>query len=408
MSARFEIAVIRDHEALADLRKEWAALHRQVGPGSPFEHPAWAETWARHFVRDGDLECVAVRDPERDGSLIGFAPLYRRHYSIGGLRATCVQPLGTGRGQALTEVVQLLAVRERRIDVIRAVSQHVAQLDGANWIQLSLGPEQGWLLPQWIDGDANAFVTHRRTRPCVVIDHLPAQHEVLRSRLKRNVRESIRRSRNRSAKLGDMTFRCASDVTDVEDVMPALVELHHMRARMPGAVEHIDMFRRAESIDFLVEAVTRLAEDGLARVHVAEHRGKPVAAILILSDGATDYLSVTGLDPAYWPLSLNTMLLYQALAEAVSRGRVAMNLSTGPDVAKMRWSSTITAYQEFAIVHHDRKSRWLYGASAHASLLVEHHLRARLNQVRTDSRHVRRSRPSIARAITGSVAKNPH
>ena len=375
-----ETSAIRESKELADVRDEWAALHRAAQPGTPFEHPAWAETWANHYVGEGDLECIAVRDSSLNNSLIGFAPLYRQDYSVAGLGATCIRPLGTGRREALTEVVQVLAMPERTQDVLRAVVGHLEALKGWDWVQVSLSPDQGWLVPQWLEDRANALITHRNTRPCVIFENLPSDIEALRSRLKRNVRESIRRCRNRSKKMGGITFRCASDAGEVETLVAKLIELHRMRSEMSGKVEHRDMFGGAESA-FLVEAAKNLAQDGLARVHLAEHDGEPVAALLVLSDGHGDYISATGLDPRFWELSLNTMLIFEALQEAVSRGRASLNLSTGPDIAKMRWSTTVKTFHDFAIVRSDRKSRWLYGAFSHATLALENRHEARLHRV---------------------------
>jgi len=73
MSVGIEVTAVRDLGALDELRKEWATLHWDAAPGSPFEHPAWAETWAKYYVPEGDLECVAVRDRALDCPLIGFA-----------------------------------------------------------------------------------------------------------------------------------------------------------------------------------------------------------------------------------------------------------------------------------------------------------------------------------------------
>jgi CelD/BcsL family acetyltransferase involved in cellulose biosynthesis len=383
VSERIEVSAIRDHDALGELRKEWATLHGDAAPGSPFEHPAWAEGWAKHFVPDGDLECVAVRDVSLDGSLIGFAPLYRRQRGVWGLGATSIQPLGTGRSQALTEVVQVLALPDRTSEVVREVVRHLEGLEGWNWAQLSLGPTQGWLLPQWLEDRAGAVIRHSKARPCVVFDELPADRTALRARLKRNVRESIRRSRNRSAKLGGVEFRCASDLDDVGMVVPKLAQLHRMRSRMVGKVEHLDILGGTESV-FFAEAVRSLAEQGLARIYLAEHDGNAIAAQLVLSDGDTDYLSVSGLDPDYWELSLNTLLIYNALEDAVSLGRRRLNLSTGPSLAKNRWSSTVVTYHDFAIVRTDRRSRWLYGAFAHTGLALAHHQEARWHRVKAD------------------------
>ena len=382
MSAGIEVSAVRELGALDELRKEWAALHSDAAPGSPFEHPAWAETWAKYYVPEGDLECVAVRNTALDCSLIGFAPMYRRHRGVKGLRATCIQPLGTGRHQALTEVIQVLALPERSGEVLRAVVRHLESLRGWDWTQLSLGPTQGWLVPQWLDDPARAMILHAKTRPCVVFDELPRDTDALR--LRRNIRESIRRSRNRSAKLGGVTFRCASDVVDVEAAVPQLVQLHRMRSQMPGKVQHADFLGGMEGA-FLVEAVRNLAEYGLARVYLAEHDGNPVAAQLVLSDARTDYLSVSGLNPDYWELSLNTMLIFNALEEAVDLERTAVNLSTGPSIAKTRWSSKVTTYHDFVIVRSDRRSRWLYGAFAHIGLALTHRHEARWHRVKADN-----------------------
>jgi CelD/BcsL family acetyltransferase involved in cellulose biosynthesis len=370
---------------LGELRKEWATLHSDAAPGSPFEHPAWAESWAKHYVPDGDLECIAVRDLALDGLLIGFVPLYRRYRGVPGMRAIAIQPLGTGRNQALTEVVQVLALPARTAEVLRAVVRHLESLEGWNWAQLSLSPTQGWLLPQWFGDPAGTMLRHTKTRPCVVFDELPADIDALRPRLKRNIRESVRRSRNRSAKLVGVTFRCVSDVLEIDTAVPDLVRLHGMRSQMAGKIEHADVLGGTESA-FLLEAVRNLAEHGLARIYLAEHAGEPVAAQLVLSDGNTDYLSVTGLNPLYWELSFNTMLVYNALLDAVALGRTALNLSTGPSVSKNRWSSTLATYHDFTIVRTDTRSRWLYGAYAHAGLALHQHQEARLHRIKGETK----------------------
>jgi hypothetical protein len=108
----------------------------------------------------------------------------------------------------------------------------------------------------------------------------------------------------------------------------------------------------------------------------------------VLSDGKTDYLSLSGLDPAYWNYSLNTLLVYESMKTAILLGRSAVNLSTGPDVAKLRWSPSIVTFNDFAVVRGDRRSQWLYGAYAHATLaqhLLQERRRHRLRGRRPQS-----------------------
>jgi hypothetical protein len=60
-------ATVRDHATLAALSGDWAELHTRARPGTPFEHPAWLGAWARHFVPEGDLHVITVRE---DGRLV--------------------------------------------------------------------------------------------------------------------------------------------------------------------------------------------------------------------------------------------------------------------------------------------------------------------------------------------------
>lgn len=369
-----DITVLNSTSALEAIADEWAELHRRACPGTPFENPGWALTWARHFVAESDLYCLAARDT--DGTLIGFAPMYFQRRSVGPVTMTSLRPFGTGQQQALTEVVQVVIEPPHTQDVLRAIVNHLEGLDGWNWAQLSLSPQQGWLLPQWLQNYGEAIITHRNSRPCVLFDNLPNDPAVLKSGLKRNVKESIRRSRNRSKKRGGMSFRCATEAADVETSVRTLIDLHGMRSRMEGKVEHRDVFAGPEAA-FLPEAARGLAERGLARVHLAEDDGRAVAALLVLSDGTTDYISSTGLDPAYWDLSLNTLLIFQALETAAEAGRSAVNLSTGPDIAKMRWSTNVVAFHDFDIVRQDRQSRLLYNTYSHATLARDARAEAR-------------------------------
>ncbi len=377
--ARLTISVIRDFQSLSDIREEWAELVRTARLGSPFAHPAWSLTWAEHFVPEGDLEYVAVRESV-EARLIGIAPLYRRHRSLGRLTMTTIQPIGTGQGESLTEGVHLVALPDRARDVLCAVVQHVASLPNSDWAQVSVGDGQGWPLPQWLEGDSDGLIQHRKVRPCVVLDDLPEDPELVLPGLKRNLRESLRRARNRSAKMGNISFRCVTDPVEVADAVRQIIRLHTMRSEMQGKVTHANMLG-GRIDDFLGDAAVRLAREGLASVQLAEHSGVPVAAQLVLSEGSADYISVSGLDPKYWDLNLNTMLIFKAVQAAVIAGRNSINLSTGPNVAKMRWSSKLVIHHDFDITPTRRRSQLLHQVYSHVASALDSRQERRRHQV---------------------------
>ena len=62
------------------------------------------------------------------------------------------------------------------------------------------------------------------------------------------------------------------------------------------------------------------------------------------------------------------MLIFNAAQKAIVDGRRSLNLSSGPNIAKMRWSSTVATHHDFDIVPRRRRSQLLNHAYAHAAL----------------------------------------
>ncbi len=164
-------------------------------------------------------------------------------------------------------------------------------------------------------------------------------------------------------------------------MLPELVDLHGRRSRLPGKVVHPHTLSDPRSVSFVAETVHTLAVAGLARIHLARQRGRAAAALLVLSDGDTDYVTLTGMDPEFWELGLPTILLADALSHAAHDKKSAVNLSTGPDTAKLRWSSTIAAFNDFVVMSGRQRSRLAHAAYAHlgvAARLRQERLRHRV------------------------------
>ena len=91
------------------------------------------------------------------------------------------------------------------------------------------------------DRQPAAFFRHHGSRACVMLP-LAGSWEETRAGLKRNIKESLRRSRNRIAKDGRswVIHRRGSDL-DVS-VVDRFLALHRKRAAQQVAVEHGDAF----------------------------------------------------------------------------------------------------------------------------------------------------------------------
>ena len=152
------------------------------------------------------------------------------------------------------------------------------------------------------------MIRHTKTRPCVVFDDLPPDMDGLRPRLKRDIRESVRRSRNRSAKLGGVTFRvvrCGGNRSGSADIWCDCIECGE-HAGQSGTRRRPR--RNGELVPRRGRKKSRGARPGPGLPGGA--RGRPgrgaTCAVRCLHRLACPS---SGLNPRYWELSLNTMLV---------------------------------------------------------------------------------------------------
>ena len=348
---------VRSHGAAAALAEDWQALYRVAGRDNPFAAPDWLLPWARHFVPESDLDIFAVY---RDRTLVGVAPWYFKRHA---LRPARLQLLGSGRHDALTELPQVLTTPGEARSVLRAVIREWARQAGDwAWLELPLTAEQGWFEPEWLAGTPaeRGLVEHKTTRAAVVLD-LPSEVSALPVGLKRNLLESTHRARNRLDRTGQPWLITAhEDASGIVSALPVLARLHAARAQLAGRRNHPDQLGPAARRAFLGEALSAMAARGQARILTLDVAGAPVAAQLVLTAPDGSYLSLSGVDPAWWQASPVTLLQLHAAQLAVEQGHAVFNLSVGPSVGKLRWSEQIRQHPEFIVCGPRWSSRIAY------------------------------------------------
>ncbi len=345
------LEVLRRHAELRAVWPSWQRLHDETPLGGPFQQPGWLVPWAERFVRDGDLHVVLAWDADR---LVGLAPLYRRRVS--GTGGHVLLPLATACHGAGTEQVALLAGGERPSRVLGLLVQHLAQVEGVLFARFTLAHGQGWLVPQWLPKDGTVG-HHLATKAFVVWDQLPADERALLRGLKRNVREAVRRSTNRARGVVTHHLVDRHAPEQVPWALETLEGLHRIRAHAPGRLRHRHLFSDPRTAEFFRRAAGDMVRTGLGEVHLAIVDRAPAAALLVLRDRCSHYMSASGLDPRHWDLGLGTALTWEALRSVVAAGRDSLNFSAGPDTTKMRWSETLTYSHDFSVARPGRRAR---------------------------------------------------
>jgi CelD/BcsL family acetyltransferase involved in cellulose biosynthesis len=382
----YDIQLLATVEDLERLRPEWVALFESSRIPNPFAHPDWLIAWARHFVDPADLYVLAIRS---GNELVGVAPFFRRTVSLLGRRVTCLRMLGGGRRSQLTEMPQVLTAPRQSRRVLRAVVGHLcADARDWDWVEIELGPTQGWFEREWIPmhgAGSGSVAMHKGSRAFVVLPLAPTWEE-LRGYLKRNVKESIRRGANRLGREGHEWRIVEPDASEesLERSLATLVALHKARARLTGTEPHPDYFENPREEAFLYDVGRRMHAVGVFTPLVLEVDGEDVAARLVLDTRDAAFFSVSGSDPAWWRYSAGTTLLAAALRRAIERGETVANLSHGPDVSKLRWSEELHYAQSFLLVGERLRSRLAFA--------VFWHLRAEYMRRDQRRRHVGRRR----------------
>jgi CelD/BcsL family acetyltransferase involved in cellulose biosynthesis len=249
---------------------------------------------------------------------------------------------------------------------LRAVLHHLTEIsgdrEGWDWLELTLTPEQGWLEPEWLPDVARAsgaFRLHKMARPCVVLP-LPARWDDLRSGLKRNLKESLRRGVNSLAREGRAWSVSAPSGAEVDPALQTLVALHTARAVIDEKVPHPNYFTDPTDVAFVRDAVRHLSAVGHGGPQLLEIDGAPAAGRLVLHANGVTFFSFSGFNPQWWAYNTPTTLMAETLRAAIARGDRLANLSLGPDVAKLRWSNQLQTGHDFVVVAPQRRSRIVF------------------------------------------------
>jgi CelD/BcsL family acetyltransferase involved in cellulose biosynthesis len=384
--------------SLAEVRAfapEWAKFAQTADAGNPFVHPDWLVPWAERFVRSNEqIWLLAAR---QHGRLIGVAPFYRQSWGSG--LAHSMQLWGTGRNVRFIELPQFLLDPDEPRKAARAlVGRLAAESCAWDWACVSLQP-QLWLSPDWLPKSGSIVVLMKVVRFNVVRPIDGATPPVM----KRNVRESLRRGRNRldRAYPGRWSIDSATDRAAIPDALSDLVALHYARSTIIGKEVHRDALGDKADVSFLSAALSASVDRGGACIYRLLVEGRAVAALLVLRGAGSSYFLLSGMSEQFWEYSPVTLLQGRAMDDAIKLGHRQVNLSTGPDRAKTRWSEEIVASPEFVLVPNQSLSLAKFGAYwlASAAAAVK---RERNRHVVLLPTYRRRLLERMARGISGN------
>jgi len=344
MPAPLKVERVTESQFFGALRNEWQALHDSLSPRTPFTSPTWNALWWKHFhgrhlLTGKELFAHVVRDCA--GSLVGLAPMMAvNRPALGPLRLRALRCFGADPN--ITELRRLVCQPRHESQVLHALREHVIRNYRFDWIDWGAIRQESWQsvsqqLPAReliCDGEVTDFHLS-----------LPASWDEFRASRSRNIKESIRKCYNSLKRDGHSArLRVVERPEECAAAVRTFLALHANRSRATNTIKHLDVFESQRAQSFLHELATVSAHRNELRIFQLLIGDAVVATRIGFLSGNELYLYYSGYDTAWGGYSVMTTLLAEALKWAIDHGVGIVNLSTGTDVSKLRWSPTLTEY----------------------------------------------------------------
>ena len=343
-----DVSRLSSLEAVEKIREEWTELQDRSETVNPFVGPEWTIHWMRSLMPETDEAWVlTVRDA---GRLVGVAPMHLRTYRLGIRR---LQMIGSGSPWVGPfEAPAVLTAQPQGRQVARALIEYLAtQHQSWHLVTIALGESGDWIEPGWLTAPDFTVVAYKTT-PFVVLPLPLAPRGPSEGR--RNLKEAVRRARNRLTKRFGADGWRVEGLTEPDAVRSAseeLVRLHRARSEFTArGEEHADVLADPRVRAYILEVIADLAQRRRVTVYRLVAQGETLAVQLVLNTGTAAFISVSGFRSDAWDYSPTNYLQWVAVTEAAERGITEVNFSSWPTQAKLRWSRTVRATPEFVVI----------------------------------------------------------
>jgi len=326
--------LVTQAEDLAALEPAWRDLAGRVARPQPFLTYEWASTWWRHFGDRGGrrLRVVVVRD--RDGRVVGIAPLFRVGWPVPRLAV-----IGTGHSDYLEVLVD--GGEESRSDAIIAkMAETLAKLPARDWVVLALDQvPAGSPTAEFLSDVASRAGWLVKTIPGEICPYLPLPRswdelaETIGKKMRKNLDYYWRRI-EREHRLA-IVAPGRDDVAAIGPLLDRFFLLHERRWHqrwMPGS------FFLPRVLAFHRDVAKAMAEGDKLRLVGLAIDGEVVAVQYLFAAGDALFYYSGGFDPSWGWAGPGTLLLGQVIKGAIAEGRRVFDFLRGREEYKARWT----------------------------------------------------------------------
>jgi CelD/BcsL family acetyltransferase involved in cellulose biosynthesis/RimJ/RimL family protein N-acetyltransferase len=322
-ATQLSVSELTRFEELAELEAEWQPLWRRSATADIFGSFGWLRAWWSIYGPECTLRALVVFDGEQP---IGLLPLV--------LRANRWRFLGAPE----RDYCDVLCMPGREREVVPELLAAAAALarPGERCVLEDI-PETSLIargLP-WLPRALAARLQFRPSCPCPTTvlhgRHAHAVDGILR-------KSSLRRHRNKLARLGRVSFRHLCDRAEIERHLPNFYRMHRARRALAGGRSSFD---RAEARAFCEALVRELNPATELRFGVLMLDSRPIAYHFGLESAGRLIWYKPAFDVAFWNCSPGEVMIGHLFEYAAERRLSEVDLSRGAESFKQRFATDV-------------------------------------------------------------------
>jgi CelD/BcsL family acetyltransferase involved in cellulose biosynthesis len=289
-----EALVLTSDLEFDSLRGEWDQLLEQSDQRVFFLRWSWNRLWWR-ILRPPDSQLFIITCRDKQGALVGLAPLYLRQHRTAGIpHARELLFLGTGVYAQTSEYLDVVARRGYERSVAAAIVGSLKR--SGDWDRLCLQeiPATSAMLAHLRDGlgkETEVVVSNRSYS----ID-TTKNWETFLSGLSNSARNNVLRRTRRLFSSHDCKLKRVETTDELEPAMEALVRLHQARWLSKGEP---GTFALPNVEQYLKEAMRTSLDEKRLGLTTLEVDGRVAAARLDFIDNHIAHAFQAGFDPTY-------------------------------------------------------------------------------------------------------------
>ena len=322
-TAGLRIDELTSIEQLEHLRSEWLDLYHRCARTTPFQLPQWLIPWWKH-LGEGQLWTLALR---HEGRLVGLAPWFLHMDNQAAARQLLF--IGTGNTDYLDVLLDPDWESEGQVAFFQHLEANSTLWDRCDWQQLR---GESTLLRAPLAGQWDNHISVQDVCPVL---KLPSHLESLSQAVPGHMLEKLRFYWRRAEKLGrvEITRACKGNL---RELFCAHVELHRVRWLSRGQPGMLNEERIAR---FQAEAASEMLANGVLRLSALRLADRPIGTLFALADRRAAFYYLGGFDPEFAPISPGTLLIGDAIEQAIREQLNEFDFLRGCEAYKYRWGA---------------------------------------------------------------------